>query len=298
MSPPILAIILNWRQPELTHQCINHLQALPYPHLDILIVDNGSADHSLPYFQQHLPTIPVIPNPANTGFAHGNNLGLRYAQQHNYPYTLILNNDAFAEPPMLTNLLAHATPDIGLISPKILYEPQPDLLWFAGGSQAKYTLDLVNHGRGQPDTPLWSTRDVDYLLGTCWLVNMAALDHVGLLDESYFMYFEDLDWSLRFRQAGYRLRFVADARLHHRVAVSSGGEDTPFRRYHLARSGVHFWRRYAHLGSPPIIIAWRLLSALKMVGRLLLNRQPATARAYLRGLYHGLLPPQAPTNTP
>jgi GT2 family glycosyltransferase len=101
------------------------------------------------------------------------------------------------------------------------------------------------------------------------------------------MYFEDLDWSLRFRQAEYRLRLAADAHLYHQVAASSGGLESPFRKYHLARSGLIFWRRYAHLGNSAVIFLFRLGSGLKMVARLLLKREFATLRAYLRGLRDG-----------
>jgi GT2 family glycosyltransferase len=289
-KPRILAITLNWRQPEITLACVHALQAMNYPHLEILVIDNGSGGKSVDYLQVNLPPeVHLHALSENVGFAAGNNVGLRQALERQFDLALMINNDAFASPNMLAHLLSEFSPDIGLLSPKIYYAERRDLIWFAGGRRHPATLDLQQSGRGQPDGPAWQySRDVDYLLGTCLLVNLRALSQVGLLDDCFFMYFEDLDWSLRFRQAGYRLRLVATAYLYHQVAVSSGGLETPARQYHLARSGVIFWRRHVRLGKPANIFLLRLGSALKTTGRLLAKGNIASLQAYWRGIRDGL----------
>lgn len=290
--PRVLAITLNWRQPQMTLECVRALQAMgaaaAAAALDILVIDNGSGDDSAALLGAQ-EGFRLLLLPRNVGFAAGNNHGLRLALEQGYDYALVINNDAFPAPDMLARLLAQAAPQIGLLSPKIYFEADPTRIWFGNGRQAPHTLDLRDTGLGQPDGSAWAaSRDVDYLLGTCLLVDLPAMRRVGLLDERFFMYFEDLDWSIRFRSAGYRLRLAADAHLYHRVAISTGGsEDTALRRYYLAYGSVIFWRRYAHRGSRLAIVAFRLLSALKMVGRLTLRGQPAVAAAYLRGLRDG-----------
>lgn len=288
-SPSVLAIILNWRQAALTQQCVAALQAMAYPALTILVIDNGSGDGSAEWLAAHLPPdVQVRALPENLGFAAGCNVGLREALAKQYDLALLVNNDAFAAPEMLVRLLKETAPDIGLLSPKIYYAAEPERIWFGGGRMSRRTLDLHETGRGELDGPRWAqSQDVDYLLGTCLLVNLAAVTAVGLLDEQFFMYFEDLDWSLRMRQTGYRLRLVAGAHLYHQVAVSSGGLETAGRRYHLARSGVIFWRRHARLGKPGLILLFRLGSGVKMVARLLVGGETAVLRAYLRGLRDG-----------
>lgn len=288
IQPSVLAIVLNWQQPQITLQCIQALQAMAYPRLEMLIIDNGSADDSFEILSRVLSAEQLVTLPQNLGFASGCNVGLKQAIVRNFDYALLINNDAFPAPDMLEKLLSKARPDIALLSPKIYYEAEPKRIWFGNGRQHPWTLDLQDTGRGQIDGPEWaSDREVDYLLGTCLLVNLAAGKAVNFFDERYFMYFEDLDWSLRFRQAGYRLFLVADAYLYHRVAVSSGGLESPLRRYHVARSGVIFWRTHAHLGSPGIIMLFRLASGIKMVSRLLLRKEFTAAMAYLRGLLDG-----------
>jgi GT2 family glycosyltransferase len=287
--PRILAIVLNWQQADVTLQCVKALRAMSAPSLDILVIDNGSADDSVAVLEENQSDFRLLSLPDNMGFAAGNNRGLQLALNEGYDYALLMNNDAFATPDMMVKLLAETGDDIALISPKIYYEAEPQRIWFANGRQQKYTLDLCDTGQGELDGRQWETsRDVDYVLGTCLLVNLPAVGKVGLLDERFFFYFEDLDWSIRLRQAGFRLRLAAAAHLLHRVAFSTGGEeDAPLRRYHLAHSSVIFWRRHARLGSPLLIVIFRVLSGVKMVTRLVLSGRWETASAYIRGLRDG-----------
>lgn len=288
-QPRTLAITLNWRQPHVTLECVEALQASQKVGLDILVIDNGSGDDSVQIFKQHEPAFELLELPKNVGFAAGNNHGLRLAIERGYNFALLINNDAFAAPDMLHLLLEETAIDIGLLSPKIFYESEPDRIWFGGGHRQPFTLDLVDTGRGKIDDPKsTASRDVDYLLGACLLVNLEAARVVGLLDERYIFYFEDLDWSIRFTEAGYRLRLVPEAHVYHRVAVSTGGEqDSALRRYYLAYGSVLFWREHAHLGNSPAIVVFRSLSALKMVSRLILTGRWRVAAAYIRGLRDG-----------
>lgn len=290
-APRVLAIVLNWRQPRMTLQCVRALLDMERADgLDVLVVDNGSGDDSPAVLAAEQDDFELLLLPQNIGFGAANNIGLRLAGEREYDYALLVNNDAFAGRHMLGELLAASRPDIGLCSPKITYESDPARVWFAGGRQGILTLDLQGTGKDQPDGNAWAvSRDVDYLLGTCLLVNLAAAAAVGLFDEQFFFYFEDLDWSIRMRQGGYRLRLVTTARLRHRVAASTGSEeDSPLRRYHLARSSILFWRKHARLGSRSVIFMFRLASAIKMIARLSLRGRWATVRSYLAGLVDGL----------
>lgn len=282
----ILAITLNWRQPHMTLECVQALRALG-THVDILVIDNGSGDNSAEILANSVAPAELLCLPDNIGFAAGSNHGLRYALEHDYTYALLLNNDAFPAADMLDNLLTESGDDIALLTPVIYYETQPNRIWYGGARRHKYTLDLRDRLQNHIDDGQITTHEVDYVLGTCVLVNLAAVAQVGLLDERYFMYFEDLDWSLRFQSAGYRLRLVAPAKLYHRVAVSTGGADSPLRRFYLARSSVIFYRAHRDAGTTWIIILFRLGSAIRTLGRLMRHRQWEAARAYVRGLRSG-----------
>lgn len=287
IGPRTLVIILNWRQPQTTLACVEAVRRMTQCNLELLVIDNGSGDGSAEQLRLGLSDTPLLALPENLGFAGGANRGLREAADRGFDYALLLNNDAFPAPDMLAKLLAETAPDIALLSPKIYYDDAPERLWFAGARQHPRLLEMREHGKGQLDSHRWSTsRDVDYLVGTGLLVNLEAMQRVGGLDEGYFMYYEDLDWSIRFRDAGYRLRLVAGARLDHQVSLSSG-EDSPLLCYHLARSSVLFFRRHAHRGWPAAITLFRLGSAGRIVLRLLLKGKWETAQSYLRGLRDG-----------
>lgn len=288
-EPSVLVVILNWRQPEVTVACVEAVRKMDGTAVDILLIDNGSGDDSADILEKTLLGITIVTIPENLGFAGGCNVGLRYALEEGYKFTLLVNNDAFPEVDMLSKLLAEMKDDVGLVSPKVLYHPERAYISFGGGRQHPLLLELRDEAAGKLDGPDWEvTKEVDYLWGTCWLVNLAALEKVGLLDERFFMYYEDLDWSIRFKQAGYRLLWVGKARLYHQESRSTGGTDSPLRRYYLARSSVLFFRRHGHLGRPVLIFFFRLGSAVKMVTRLLLQGKGASAAAYLRGIRDGL----------
>jgi GT2 family glycosyltransferase len=286
--PLVLVIVLNWRHGQMTIECVRTVAEMDYPNLRVLLVDNGSADGSQETLRAALPQVDMLALPKNLGFAGGANAGLRWAAARGYQYALLLNNDAFPAADMLTCLMDETCSDIALLSPKIYYESQRECIWFAGGRQESRLLEMRETGQDQPDGPYWSvSRDVDYLVGTCLLVNLESVAKVGLLDEQFFMYYEDLDWSIRLRQAGYRLRLVAAAHVYHRVSQSTGGIDTPLHRYYLARSSLLFFSRYRHLGSPGAIMLYRSLSALKTIIRLLLAGRTGSALGYVRGLADG-----------
>ena len=291
--PRILVIILNGRQTAVTVECVRAVQAMAGPPPDVLLIDNGSGDGSADYLCEALPDIPLLRLDKNVGFAAGVNSGLQWAVHQQYAYALLLNNDAFPAPDMLLQLLAETAPDIAMLSPKVFYEEPTNLIWFAGGRQHTALLEMRDTGQNEADNPKWAaTRDVDYLLGTGLLLNLALLDKIGLFDQRYFMYYEDLDLSIRARAAGYRLRLVGQAHLYHRVSLSSGGADSPMQRYHLARSSVLFFRRHAHRGRPTAILLYRIGSGLKIMARLLITGRWGTAVAYLRGIRDGLLTKQ------
>ena len=287
-EPPLLAIILNWRQPALTIECVKTLQQSTYPNLKIMVIDNGSGDESVSVFQQSLPDTIIVPLPENLGFARGCNIGLRWAQEHEYKWALLLNNDAFVTPTMVEQLMAETAADIGLLSPKIFYQAQPEYIWFAGAAKHPRLLEMRETGQGERDGSKWQkTRDVDYLVGTSLLVNVTAVSPIGLFDEKYFMYYEDLDWSIRLRQAGLRLRLVANAHVYHQVSFSSGGQSSPSQLYHQAKSSAIFFYLHAQEGQPLLILLFRSGSALKKIGRLLWQRQISTLLAYIKGLQDG-----------
>lgn len=286
--PSVLIITLDWKQPEMTIECIQTLRKMTYSNFDYLVIEQESNNESIEILEKHFPMYSLIVLEENVGFAKGCNIGLKIACEREYDYALLINNDAFPAADMLEKLVSEIEPNIALLSPKIYYESEPNRIWFANGRRQRSTLNLRDTGRGEIDNEKWGqSRDVDYLLGTCLLVNLKKVEPLGFFNEQYFMYYEDLDWSIRLRNAGYRLRLVSSAHLYHRVATSSGGMNAPHRQYHLARSSFIFFFTHRATGNAILILIGRIGSGVKRITKLSIMRNIVSLKAYLRGLADG-----------
>jgi len=249
-------------------------------------VDNGSRDGTVDFIREKFPAVKVIANSCNLGFAAGCNVGIRYAVSKRADYVLLLNNDTLVAPDFLDKLIAHAQvlPNAGILAPKIVYADGSGRLWFAGGHCHPITLDVVSSGLSTSNS---EPQPVDYVFGTAMLIRKNVLEDVGLFDELFFMYYEDMDFCLRARRAGYKIYYIPAAIVHHHVAASTA-MFLPARYYHKARSSVLFFRKHASGARYLIIVLYRLGSAIHTLIHLIRQQQVNAAKAYLQGLKDGL----------
>ena len=173
--------------------------------------------------------------------------------------------------------------------PKIYYADEPNRIWSVGATANPLNLEIKRLGYNEYDTGQWAeARDIGDAPFCAVLFRRDVLQDVGLPDEMFYFYYEDMDWCLRARRAGYRLRLAPAATMWHKVSASSGGSDTPRERYWMARSSVLYFRKHAYRWQWPIIIFWRTGSAVKTSLRLLRKRRLDSLKAYWRGLWHGV----------
>ncbi len=290
----IYVIILNWNRPKDTVTCLNSLHSAGILSTNIVVVDNASIDDSVEIIQDKFPNITVIQAECNLGFAGGINLGTRQALSDGADYVLWLNNDTIVDSEMFNQLFRHTTPDVGALAPAIFYADQPEQIWSIGGGINWWLLEATgNHGRNQiiPKEPI----ERDFLSGCALLVRRDVIEKVGFLDERFFMYYEDLDFCLRVRQAGYRLLLVPRARLWHKVSRSSGGAESPQERFYMALSSGLYFRKHLDVGRVWLIVPYRFLSAMRWTFRLGFHRRWAALKSYWRGLIVGWLGPSRKT---
>jgi GT2 family glycosyltransferase len=221
-------VVLSWNGREDTLSCLGSLEAVGWPSLDVICVDNGSDDGSQSAVRERFPAVTLIENGANLGYAGGNNVGIRAALERGADWVLLVNNDATLAPDVVRELdiVARARPKAGVLGGKVLFAEPSDRVWFAG-QRFNAALGYSGRPRGyrKPDGPRYSSVEVvDRVVGACMAVSHVLVDAVGLLDEELFAYVEDVDWALRARQAGFEVLLVPRARAWHRVAASSGGE--------------------------------------------------------------------------
>lgn len=285
MNPLELSVItVNYNGEKDTGAMIESLRdnlAIPY---ELIVVDNGSWENEAVLLQEAYPFIKAIRSEKNLGFAGGNNLGIDVASGE---YLLFLNNDAYVQDGSISDLVDTMKQDswLGGISPKILFADQEGGIQFAGyTSLSRVTLRnrLIGYreeDRGQHDL----IRSTPYLHGAAMLVRREAIEKADRMPEIYFLYYEELDWSVRIRQAGYRLEYHPSATVYHRES-SSTGQDSPLKNYYMTRNRLLFARRNLTGWERVLSIAYQVGIAIpKGVLFSLLKGQLSLAKASVKG---------------
>jgi GT2 family glycosyltransferase len=245
-QPKVTIIIVHLKGAANLLDCIDSLNQINYENFDILVIHNSSSNSSLfdhPIFvDRHIPKIIRPGN--NLGFARANNIGIIEAINSNSNYVLLLNDDTVVSPEFLNELInvAEINQDVGMLGPKICYFDQPQKIWFNGATFKKETCQVFSPGSRQPDSHSDNPMllDSDYISGCSLLVKTNLLDRIGLLDERFFLYWEDVDWGLRVIKAKGRNVIVPSAKIWHKISASTGGPDSPLKAYHKTRSHLLF----------------------------------------------------------
>jgi GT2 family glycosyltransferase len=265
-------IILHLNDQSALRACLRSCQSIQYDNYEIIIIENGSF---VPLELDELRGLAghvsqIIKSPINVGYAKGNNLGIRAALDHGSDYVMLLNDDTEVAPNFLTILVGVGNDNdhVGALGPCIYYFDEPERIWFAGARFDHHTCQVVDapYGRveqeGQP-----MVFASDWLTGCCMLMKRRVIDTVGLLDERFFIYWEDVDWGLRLHASGLRNMVVPSANIWHKISVTMGGMDSPRRVYHKTRSHLLFARLHAPHSLPILLkdllrdITWLLVKS-------------------------------------
>jgi GT2 family glycosyltransferase len=300
----VAAVLINWNGARDTLATLASLDRVATP-LRVVVVDNGSTDDSLTRLRAERPELEVVAAERNLGFAGGNLLGIERAlEDPAVGWLLLLNTDVEVDPGFLAPLLAAcADPTVGAAGPKIYYFDPPDLLWAAGGRLRLRETVTVELGKGQLDGPRFSQgADVSYLTTCCLLIPRDVMLRVGGLDPMFFINVDDADWCRRAQDAGYRLRYVPESRIWHKVAASTGGGYTPTKAFHTGRSNALYVRRHSGFAGLAAFVAANLV-ALSAAGiregvRGNFRAVVAKGRGVLAGLREPLPPPPGPWRPP
>ncbi len=288
--PLVYTIVLNWNRPELTLRCLASLDAVEYANHEVVVVDNGSTDDSVLRIRERYPPLRIIETGANLGYAGGNNVGIRAAHEAGADYVLMLNNDAVLTPGCIGTLVAAAEADTaaGALSPKIMR--------FDGGiayEGASFDRRLAYVSRHRGPTSTDAPVDVGFAPGTSLLIRMTAIQQTGLLDESFFLYWEDVEYSHRLTQHGWRLLYVPTALVHHEVGGSSDepGAHTSAMDYYNTRNFFWFVRRNHRLRDRLPAETYYFVYVLKRLRRIISSEQRKVTKlsALARGVIDGHL---------
>lgn len=256
VEPRVCAIILNWNGLEDTLACLASLKKVRYENLDLLVVDNGSEGNDAETLRNLFgDEIYLIRNEVNAGYAGGNNIGIAYAIDNLDPdYLLLLNNDTLVDPDFLRELAvaAEKDPGIGIVGPKTLDYHEPDRLQFTIATLRTAVGKIAYTGKGELDHGQYdAVAETQYVQGSCMLIKSAVCASIGLLNEDYFAYWEDMEFCIRAIKAGFKLAYCPSARIWHKGSASTRGA-TGIRLYYGTRNRFMLYR--AHIPRSEFIL--------------------------------------------
>lgn len=276
-------ILINYNSSEDTVECLESLVQIKTPNCKytIIVVDNASKDvFELPASLEK-SNIEVVRSDANKGFTGGNNLGIYYGiEKYNSDYVLLLNNDTTVDADFLKELVktAESDPRIGMVGSKIYFSKGREyhtnsyekaelgkVLWYAGGSIDWNHLAAFHRGVDEVDRGQFDTQtESDFATGCSVLVKREILEKVGTFDKRFFLYLEDVDWSVRVTKAGYKVAFCPNSLVWHKNAGSSGGSGSKMQEYYQTRNRFLF--TFKHGTWHEIIVAVRIALKLFFTG--------------------------------
>ena len=247
--PHVWVITLNWNGLKWLDDCLTSILALDYGNFEVVMVDNGSEDGSVPHVRERFPTVHVVETGSNLGYARGFNAGLAYAAARGAAYFLIMNNDTVIDPGALSALVetAQSQERAGFVTGKIYYHDHPDVLQTVGKRYDRIVWNGRHIGGGERDEGQYEqVAERVFVDDVMTLVNRRLYDELGGYDPQFFLQSEEFDWQARAKRAGWKFYYTPEAKLWHRVSMSMGGAGSPIGRYFDTRSRMVVMAR--HLG--------------------------------------------------
>jgi GT2 family glycosyltransferase len=288
----VAIIVLHWRDDQRTQHCLESLRRLDYPAYSITLVDNGSHNGSIERLATQFPDIPVIRHQENRGFAGGVNPAIRRVLAEGADAVMLLNNDATPWPDALRRMVQalERHPQIGILSAAVVRADQPDVMAGVGSIVGRYWTAPIAWNEQitplLPDVPV----SIPTAFGCALLIRRTVFEQTGLFDERFFFYYEDTDFCLRARAAGFDIAYLPGAVVYHAVSASTRGI-AGLREFYMARSRQIFFRK-RRAGIERLIYAVVALFHLARVARWKLQQGGwSDAVGYVAGGLAGLMMP-------
>lgn len=293
-NPLIGVVVVTYNSSDTIVACLDSVLTAQYQHKKIVVIDNASTDTTQEIIHEKFKTISFIENKENVGFSAANNLGIQKLLKDECEYILLLNPDAEIQQELFENLLKlFRQKSVGIGGCAIVY-PDLNRVWFAGGIFNKlfcYTRHRkLNKSVESLDN---GVHDTDFVTGCCMLIRRSVFEKIGFLDSSFGFYFEDVDFCVRAREAGFICRIIEKPLVLHRVSFSSGvaGSNrlTAFKAYFYGRNPFFLIKKHmkgvsvvsAFFGQFFIRLPFHALSMVK-------NRDFDAIFAYLKGMRDGV----------
>ena len=305
--PKVSIIIVNYKGWQETAQCLQSLLKSNYPSFEVFVVENGSPNNSSERLEQFIQKLKdqnqkvnLIQSKENLGFARGCNLGIKTAQKKGTDYFLLLNPDTVVTENFLKELVKVAEnpqrhqitknkikqgKKLGFLGPRIIYQDKKTV--YSNGGFINRTLTsavLKDHGRDKNKLREKEPFLTDYVTGTALLLSKKTLDDLGLMDESYFLYYEDSDWALRAAKKNYFHIIVPNAIIFHKGYHATGYLSFDY-IYYLTRNGYYLAWKDGNLWQKTFVVFYSFYKLLKQPLKIFLPQKRKWIRPILRATW-------------
>lgn len=274
MIPKVGLVTVLYNSADVLPDFFESLAKQDYSDYWLYVVDNSPDDKSLRVAeslskQYGIANISFICNADNLGVATGNNQGIKLSLETGCEYVLLLNNDiVFTDPLLLSRMIAFADDnEEAMVVPKIYFH-DTGLIWCAGGSFNYWKGTTKHHGEGKPNGVEFDTSAYTDYAPTCFmLIRCVVFEKIGLMDEKYFVYYDDADFVWRANAAGFKLKYWARGEVWHKVSSSTGGSESTFTIYFGTRNRIYFVRKQLHglqkIGTIFFLVSTRFIKAFR-----------------------------------
>ncbi len=285
LRPDISVIILNYNGYGETVQLLESLMPFVRPNYEVFVADNGSSADEASLISLNYKNINVVKTGQNLGFAGGNNFVIDTSKGR---YLLFLNNDTIIEDDSIDKMILFMdqNPLAGALSPRLHYDDPERTIQFAGYTKLSvFTLRNRCIGKGSKDTsPYLNACETAYLHGAAMMVRREVIEKVGAMDESFFLYYEEIDWSERIKAAGYQIWYFPQAFIIHKESTSIGNESSS-KKYYMTRNRLLFALKHRK-GLQRILSVFYLIFVASTVAilRAVLDSRPDQVAAIASGV--------------
>ena len=289
-------VVVNYNGLDISKECIDSLLSIDYPNYTIIFVDNGSKDGSGRKISELFKDkIVYIPLPVNLGVTGGNNAGINYSTANNLDYVLFLNNDTVVEKDFLEKLVnVSINNENALAVPKIIcYFDKKRLDQLVGKEFDWWTTRPIDYKYYPIDAPEYNIRaDIKVASTCCLLVPIAVFKHIGIMDEKYFMYFDDADFTLRASKMGHRIIYEPASSIYHKCNITTSKQHSTYFQYYLMFRNIFYFynklcdkpvAKYFVLGNHLIKLFWHIIKTTFSPNAGLKQASRAVLRDILKG---------------
>ena len=240
----VAIVLVNYNGKKYLNDFMKSVYGQSYSNISIVLVDNASEDGSVQWVEASYPAVQIIRMEQNEGFGHGCNVGIDYAMSEGADYILLLNTDTVLEINLIEKLIGNIDNNTVVTATIYCGDKEDKKLWYAGGE--------INYETAKVDQLLYvngenETYEVDFISGCCMMFHRNIIEQIGGFDTRFYLYYEDVDFCVRLKQHGIKMKYITTTSLWHKVGGSSlgGNEMSCSTQYYVTRNRLLFAEKYS-----------------------------------------------------